>query len=176
MATILSSNSSVSTSVMDSLFPTFGERPACNRPVWMENDKIFKLNEYVSNAGHRYVTGLRFSNQVAVIIKKSYWNTWVYLDSVEVYRFNEYNLEILDTKKFEKTFYNDSVVHDTVADILRNFLSSSARMNNSIMSVDDNVIENMVSQTERSFNNGEYPPITSNLQKLIECKSKIAIG
>lgn len=173
MANIINSNSS--SNIMDSLFPKIGESVAFNRPIWMENDRIFKLNEYVSNAGHRYVTGLRFSDQVAVIIKKSYWNSWTYLDSVEVYHFNEFNLEVIGTKKFDKQFYSNEAIHSAVADVIRDHIISSAKMNNSNIAIDERIVEQMTTQTERSFNNGEYPPITSKLRQLIEQRSKGAI-
>ncbi len=166
-----SSSNSISNTIMDSLFPTMGTQPSAHNVIWMESERLFKLNEYVSARGHRYITGLRFSNNLAVVVKYSFWNTWQYLDNIEVYRFEGYELKLLDSKKFEKTFYSSELIHQEVSEIVGKAIKAAARVNNSEINVDVQMLEKMVTDTERSFVNGEYPPMTSTLRKLIDTKS-----
>lgn len=164
-------SNSISTSVLDNLFPTIGTAPSARNVIWMESERLFKLNDYVSAAGNRYITGLRFSNNLAVVVRYSHWKTWQYVNSIEVYSFENYDLKLLDSKKYEKQFYCSEFVHREVCEIVSKAVRAAAKVNNSDITVDGQIVEKLVTETERSFVNGEYPPMTSSLRKLIDAKS-----
>lgn len=159
-----------SVNLLDAVLPTFGNQIRINNPRWHEDMKMFVMSEYESKAGHRYIRGIRFSDQVAVIIDYSLWNSWTYLNSIEVYRFNGNEREMIGRKEFDKVFYSDSLVHSEVKSMLEQAIISMARMNGTVFTTDYIESESLklVIATERSFNKGEYPPITGAVRKLIE--------
>lgn len=97
--------------------------------MWMPSMQVFKISEYVSDAGHRYLKGLRFSNNLAVAFSFSFWNTWTYLNEIEVYRFNGSSLELVDRRKCEKKFYEADFLKGEVKDMVRGIVESSLLMN-----------------------------------------------
>lgn len=122
--------SSLTSNVMTELFPTIGTSvPSSNVPIWMPSMKIFKVSEYTSKAGHRYLKGLRFSDNLAVVFSFSFWNTWTYLNEIEVYRFNGNSLELADRRKCDKQFYEEDFLKNEVKEMVRGIVESSLLMN-----------------------------------------------
>lgn len=114
---------------MSDLFPTIGSSAKSKAPMWMPSMQVFKISEYVSDAGHRYLKGLRFSNNLAVAFSFSFWNTWTYLNEIEVYRFNGSSVELVDRRKCEKKFYEADFLKGEVKDMVRGIVESSLLMN-----------------------------------------------
>jgi len=159
-----------SSNLLDAVLPSFGNQVTVNNPRWHEDMKMFVMSEYESAAGHRYIRGIRFSDKVAVIIDYSLWHSWTYLDTIEIYRFNGTDMEMIGKKKFDKVFYSDSLVHSEVKSMLEQALISMAHMNGAEFSEDQigRDTEQLVAATERSFNKGEYPPLKGAVKKLVE--------
>lgn len=144
--------SSLTSNVMTELFPTIGTSvPSSNVPIWMPSMKIFKVSEYASKAGHRYLRGLRFSDNLAVVFSFSFWNTWTYLNEIEVYRFNGNSLELADRRKCDKQFYEEDFLKNEVKEMVRGIVESSLLMNgqDSNAMVLESQIEELVEGTYR---------------------------
>lgn len=144
--------SSLTSNVMTDLFPTIGiSASSSNVPMWMPSMKIFKVSEYTSAAGHRYLKGLRFSNNLAVAFSFSFWNTWTYLNEIEVYRFNGNDIELVDRRKCDKQIYEEDFLRNEVKDMVRAIVESSLMMNGQVGDTKsiDSQIEELVDGTYR---------------------------
>lgn len=128
MATFFSN--SLTSNVMTDLFPTIGSTVSVsNVPTWMSSMKIFKVNEYTSEAGHRYMKGLRFSDNLAIAFTFSFRNSWTYLNEIEVYRFSGNNIDLIDQRKYDKQFFNEEFVREEVKAIVTESVESSLLLN-----------------------------------------------
>lgn len=126
-------NTSIASNVVTDLFPTIGTSTAASAvPMWMPSMRIFKVSEYQSAAGHRYLKGLRFSNNLAVAFTFSFWNSWTYLNEIEVYRFTGNGIELVDRRKCEKQFYDEDFLKNEVQSIVRGAIEASLRMNGQV--------------------------------------------
>lgn len=143
---------------INELLPSYGNRADSNI-IWMEEMKLFKVNEYRSQAGHRYITGLRFSDQLIVAIKYAEWNQWTYINDLEIFTFDGKNPILLDKKNFKKEFYNEDMVREQVKIMVRNALESKAKTIGKEFSESElsGQIETVVNDTYRSFLKGAYP-------------------
>ena len=144
--------SSLTSNVMTDLFPTIGiSATSSNVPMWMPSMKIFKVSEYTSAAGHRYLKGLRFSNNLAVAFSFSFWNTWTYLNEIEVYRFNGNDIELVDRRKCDKQIYEEDFLRNEVKDMVRAIVESSLMMNGLVSDTKaiDSQIDELVEGTYR---------------------------
>ena len=162
--------SSLTSNVMTDLFPTIGiSASSSNVPMWMPSMKIFKVSEYTSAAGHRYLKGLRFSNNLAVAFSFSFWNTWTYLNEIEVYRFNGNSIELADRRKCDKQFYEEDFLKNEVKEMVRGIVESSLRMNGQ----DSNVMA-LESQIEELVE-GTYRPLKEYDRNRLEMCIKKAL-
>lgn len=143
---------------INELLPSYGNR-AESGIVWMESMKLFKVNEYRSEAGHRYITGLRFSDQLIVAIKYAEWKQWTYINDLEIFTFDGKNPVLLDKKCFKKEFFHEDLVREQVKVMVRNALQSKAKMIGKEFDENElkSQIESVVDDTYRSFLKGEYP-------------------
>lgn len=158
---------------IQSLFPVYG---SCTNapilPIWNEDDKIFMTSTYQSKAGHYYYAGLRFSSQLAIVEKVSLWNTWKYIDSVEVYIFNGRERQLIGAKKFDKVFYNSEIIKSTVNDLAKNYVFSQSKLTgqNVNENVVDETVKNMVEQCYKSFLDDDYSIQLTNLLPILDVK------
>lgn len=119
----------VSGTVFDSILPVYGN-PRKNIPVWNEDDKMFISSEYESQSGNRYYKGLRFTERLAIVETIGLYHTWKYIDNVEVYTFNGKDKVLIGSKKFDKTFYDQSLIHSEVDKILRQYVRGQMKLQN----------------------------------------------
>ncbi len=156
-------NNSLSSNVMTDLFPTIGTpAPSSNMPVWMPSMKIFKVSEHTSEPGHRYMKGLRFSNNLAIAFSFSLWNTWTYLNEIEVYRFNGNDIELADRREYEKQFYEEDFLKNEVKEMVRGIVESSLLMNG--QDSDTNALESQI----EALVDGTYRPLKEYDQNRLE--------
>lgn len=149
-------NITTSNVLMD-CFPTFGSSCAKkDSPRWLPSMGIFVTSEYSSDAGHRYMKGIRFSENLVVSFTFSFWNSWTYLNEIELYRFNGSGIELMDRRKFEKQFYDEGFLKQEVHNMVRGILESSLRVNGQVADVNlmDDQITQLVEGTYRPL--GEY--------------------
>lgn len=143
---------------INDLLPSYGNRADSNI-IWMEEMKLFKVNEYRSAAGHRYFTGLRFSDQLIVAVKYAEWHQWTYINDLEIFTFDGKTPILLDKKSFKKEFYKEDMIREQVKIMVSNALQSKAKMVGKDFNETEleSQIENVVNDTYRSFLKGEYP-------------------
>lgn len=95
--------------LFDNLLPTYGNtRKAV--PAWDEGQKMFLLGNYESASGNYYYEGIRFCDRIVIKEKVCLWNTWTYLNSIEVYAFNGTRLELVQKCDYNKEFRNEEFV------------------------------------------------------------------
>lgn len=153
------------TSILDSLLPTYGNQ-RLNVPIWNEDDKMFILDEYESQAGHRYYKGIRISDRIAVVETFGWYHSFKYIDSVQVFAFNGTQTTNVGSKKFDKTFYNQELIHEWVEKILRQYISAELKLQQlpGNQEAIDQQIQQFVNESYTSFLSDDYKV---NLQQLL---------
>jgi hypothetical protein len=156
-----------------SLFPTYGTQPTSPMlPIWNEDDKIFMTTRFQSKAGHYYYAGLRFSSQLAIVEKVSLWNTWKYIDTVEVYMFNGKERQLIGSKKFNKEFYHLDVIKEAVYNLVGDFVQSQSKLAGKEINVQvvKQTVQDMVERCYKSFLDDDYAIQLNNLLPLLDVK------
>lgn len=140
------------TNILTDFFPVIGTSSRIiATPVWMPSMRIFKVSEYRSSAGYYYFKGLRYSDNLAVAFTFSFWNTWTYLNEIEVYRFAANKIELVDCRKYAKQFFDESFIRDEVKSIVRSVLEASLILSQegSGVSISEGQISDLVEGTYR---------------------------
>ncbi len=114
----------------DSLLPAFGEKSTTNNPIWDEAQKMFIFNQYESNAGHRYYSGVRLSNQLLIVERSGLWNTWHYLNSIELYRYNGKGVDLIQKHTYDKVFHNADFVRSESEKMLMDYFKGQLKLTN----------------------------------------------
>ena len=154
MATL---NKAINKNFLENVLPSFGT-PRTPMPVWDEGQKMFIYDQYESAAGHRYYKGIRFCNNIAVVEKVWLYYTCTYIDSIEVYAFNEKKLELVQKRDYTKVFRNEYFVRSETIAMLCDYLNGVLKMSGAIIC--DNDIEeqakNLVDNCYKSFLDSDY--------------------
>jgi hypothetical protein len=143
--------------VFDSLFPAFGSQ-GNNLPVWDEGQKMFLGVQYTSEAGHLYYKGLRFSDRIAVVETVSKWNTWTYINEIQVYRFEGNSKVLIGTRKFDKVFYDSQSIKSETEQIVRDYMKGMLKLSNNpnLPANIDSQAKQIVGDTYKSFLDSDY--------------------
>ena len=134
----MATTSSITNPVFDSILPVYGN-PRKNTPVWNEDDKMFIFDEFTSSAGHLHYRGLRFTNRIAVVENIGLYHTWKYIDSIEVYTYNNNSKSLIGSVKYEKTFYNRDMIRRAVESIIKQYVQGQLKVQN--LQMNEDVIE-----------------------------------
>lgn len=107
--------------------PSFGQsRP--NLPIWNEGSKMFIIYDYESEAGHRYYYGARLSGNIVIVEKFSHWNTWTFINEIDMFCFDGKSPKLIQSKTFDKEFRTDDFVRETSVRMLEDYLSSQCKL------------------------------------------------
>lgn len=128
MATIL--NEKITESFFDSVLPRYGELRA-NIPVWDNGQKMFICDEYESQAGHRYYSGVRFCDRVVVRERVGLYHNFTYLDGIELYAFNGTNLQLVQKRQYDKVYRSDALVRSESESMMRDYLAGASSLSGS---------------------------------------------
>lgn len=112
----------ISNDLFDNILPTYG-KPRMNMPTWDDSQKMFICEEYESATGHRYYSGVRFCDRVAIREKVGMYHTWTYIDSIELFAFNGTKLELIQKKDYDKVFRSEEFVKKESQMMVRNYLA-----------------------------------------------------
>jgi len=144
--------------VYDTLFPAFGSQ-GINLPVWDEGQKMFLGVQYTSEAGHLYYKGLRFTDRIAIVETVGKWNTWTYINEIQVYRFDGNSKVLIGTKKFDKVFYDRQLIQRETEQIVSEYMKGMIKMsgNSSCLPANiDSQAKQLVGDTYKSFLDSDY--------------------
>ncbi len=141
----------------DSVLPTYGN-PRVQIPVWDNGQKMFICNEYESANGHRYYTGLRFCDRIAIVEKVGLYHNWTYIDGIEIYAFNGRKMELVQKRDYEKTFRNEVFVRQEAESLVRSFLEGVLKMQRSSMSAEQiaEQAKSLVDSSYKSFLDDDF--------------------
>lgn len=158
-------------SFIDSILPAFGN-PRCNLPVWDEGDHMFISDEYESQAGNRYYKGLRFSNRLAIVEKVGLFHNWKYIDSIEIYTFNNDQKVLIGNHKFEKEFYNKMLIYTVVRQMVTDYFESQIKLSKQSITTKslDKEVGNFVNEAYTSFLSNQYDSKLQQLLPILQAK------
>lgn len=170
------STTQIKSTVLSDLFPTVGTATASsNTPIWMSSMKVFKVSEFTSEAGYRYMKALRFSDNMAVEFSFSFWNSRTYINDIEVYRFNDNKIELIDCRKYDKQDYTEDFVKQEVLSIVRDAAESFMRLNGQrgdTANIEAQVVE-LVEGTYRPLKDYNMKYVDACVHKALASKSAL---
>ncbi len=123
-------NTAINKNLIESILPTYGN-PRAKIQIWDEGQKMFICDEYESASGHRYYKGVRFSNQVMIVEKVGLYHNWTYLDSLELYAYDETSTKLIQKKDFYKEFRSEEFVRVTSEQMVRDYISGLLKIKQS---------------------------------------------
>ena len=144
-------------SFFEKILPAYGQQRE-SLPVWDEGQKMFICSQYESVSGNRYLKGVRFCNNVAVVENVGLYHSWAYIDSIEVYAFNGNRLELVQKRTYEKTFRNEEFIRRETVDMLCNYMNATLKIKGGTMPQDSivNEAKDVVNRCYKSFLDSDY--------------------
>lgn len=163
----------ISNSVVDSILPTFGN-PAQKLPVWNEGQKMFIPSEYESAAGNRYYKGLRFCNKLAIVETFGFYHTWTYIDSIEIYTFDEKKPKLAGKRTFDKQFYNEEFIKQQTKEMTRDYVLGQLKIRNANLPATkvDNEVNDIVERCYTSFLSEDFSKDGQMMLEVLSASNK----
>ena len=160
----MATTNNVTNTVIDSLLPVYGN-PRKNIPVWNEDDRMFIFDEFTTSAGHLHYKGLRFTNRIVVVENIALYHTWRYIDSIEVYTYNNHSKSLIGSMKYDKTFYNRDLIRRDVESIVKQYIQGQLKVQNVPMNEDVIVreVKKYVEESYTSFLSDDFGRSMTNL-------------
>ena len=112
----------INKSLFDNILPIFGT-PRVHTPAWDESQKMFICSEYESSNGHRYYCGIRFCDRIVVLEKVGLYHSWTYIDSIELYAFNDKKMELIQKRDYDKVFRNEAFIRQESEQMVQDYLT-----------------------------------------------------
>ena len=113
----------ISKNLFDSILPPYGN-PRERIPVWDNGQKMFLVDEYVSDRGNRYYRGIRFCENVVLVETVGLFHTWTYIDGIELYAFNGKQIELIQKRDYEKVFRNEEFVRQESVEMVKDYINA----------------------------------------------------
>lgn len=161
----------ISKSLFDSVLPTFGN-PRTQIPVWDNSQKMFICNEHQSASGNRYYCGVRFCDNIVIVEKVGIYHSWTYIDSIELYAFNEKRPELIQKKDYERVFRNEDMIRTETENMIADYLAGAAKTQN--IAVDAETIgshaKELTDRCYKSFLDADFNTRLTQILPAIECR------
>ena len=122
---------------LDSVLPTYGNTRKAKINGYDNSQKMFIIDEYESDSGHRYYRGVRFCDRIAFAETVGMYYNWTYINSLELYAFNGEKLVLVQKKDYDKVFRNESFIKADSEGMLLDYLTSQAKMAGTIISEEE---------------------------------------
>lgn len=159
----------ISKNLFDSILPTFGS-PRLQVPAWDNGQKMFICDEYESANGNRYYRGVRFCDRVVIVEKVGLYHNWTYIDSIELYAFNDRKLELIQKRDYDKVHRSESFVRDESEAMVKDFLAGVLKAQRT--SVPDEQLENqakeLIDRCYKSFLDSDFNTRLTQILATIE--------
>ena len=134
----------------DMILPPFDAEPVQKKPVWNEGQKMFIVDEYESAAGHRYYSGIRFCERLAIVEKVGNYHNWTYIDGIDIYSFDGKERKLLGSRKYDKQFYSCDFIKKETKEMVEEALLAQSKLEK--MQVDKDSVHTFAdSIVERSY-------------------------
>ncbi|MBQ8337036.1 MAG: hypothetical protein IJY44_05850 [Bacteroidaceae bacterium] len=150
-------NKAIRKEFFNSILPVFGQ-PKASVPIWNEGQKMFICDQYESVNGNRYYKGVRFCDKIVVVEKLGMYHSWTYIDSIEIYAFNEKRLELVQKRDYDKVHRSDEFVRNETKGLLCDYLCATMKLNKCNFPKEEVEIEakTIVDSCYESFLDGRY--------------------
>lgn len=160
----------ISKDLFENILPTYGQQRV-KQPVWDESQKMFIFDEYESASGHRYYSGLRFTDRMVIREIVGLYHNWTYIDSIEVYAFNGKKLELIQKKGYDRVFRSEVFVRSETARMLKSYLAGVLKVQRVALPEKDleEQARRFVDSCYKSFLDADYSlQLTQILPKLLK--------
>ncbi len=137
---------------IDQILPTYGN-PRTNLPIWDQGQKMFLCEEYESESGHRYYTGIRFCDRVVIVERVGIYHNWTYIDGIELYAFNGNNMQLIQKCEYDKEFRNEEFIRKESEEMIRNYIGGMLKGGKTSMPKEqiDEYAKQLVEKCYKSF-------------------------
>ena len=117
----------INKNMIDTFLPTYGNTRALV-PTWDEGQRMFICDEYESAAGHRYYSGIRFSDRIVMVEKVGLYHNWTYIDSIELYSFNGRKLKLIQKRDYNTAYRSEEFVRGESEDMVKDYLNGASKV------------------------------------------------
>lgn len=146
----MASIKTITNNPFDSILCPFGEKRSDQMPIWNEGQKMFITDEYESAAGHRYYSGIRFCERLAIVEKIGNYHTWTYIDEIEIYSFDGEERKLMGSRKYNKKFYDAEFIKKETKEMVEEVVKAQSKLGQ--LQVNEESIKNFAdSIVERSY-------------------------
>ena len=155
------------------ILPPFGT-PLNNtfkRARWIPGQKFWLVKDYLNpNNGNYYYLGVRFVDNLMIVEKDAMWNTWTYLDDLEIWAFDGKTPRLIQKKKYEKHFRNEDDIRMELSTMLTDYIKSQAKMNSISLSEEEitGVAQDYIDRSFKDFLDDDYEIRLTQMLPLLE--------
>lgn len=162
----------ISKNLFDSVLPTFGNPRVCI-PFWDNGQKMFICNEqHESASGNRYYRGFRFCDRVVFVEKVGLYHNWTYIDSIELYAFNDKKLELIQKRDYDKVYKSEEFVRTESENMVKDYILGILKMQRTSLPAEevDSQAKSLVEKCYKSFLDSDFNTYFTQIIQLIEQK------
>ena len=147
----------LSKELIDSILPVCGNARE-EHMVWDDTQRMFIYGDHISAFGHRYYKGVRMSSRLVIIQYMGKYFNWTYLDRIEVYAYDGKKLNIIQERKYDRTYLDERNVRNEEIALVRNFLAGVFKAERIASSMDElsRKAEKLVDECYKSFLDPDY--------------------
>lgn len=162
-------NKAITSKFLDTMLPVYGNA-AAHRPLWDESQKMFILDEYESEKGHRYYRGIRFCDRIVIMEKVGLAYNWTYLDGLELYAFNGDKLVLIQKRDYEKIFRKEDFIRSESITMVKDYLSGVMKLEKTSLSESelDECAKSLVDRCYTSFLSTQFEKRLTNIVLTID--------
>lgn len=141
------------------------------RARWIPGQKFWLVKDYLNPVnGNYYYLGVRFVDNLMIVEKDAMWNTWTYLDDLEIWVFDGKTPRLIQKKKYEKRFHNEDDVRMELSSMLSDYIKSQAKMNSVSLTEDEiaGVARDYIDRSFKDFLDDDYEIRLTQMLPLLE--------
>lgn len=120
-------DNAIANNVFDSMLPPFGGHSNLG-PVWDDGQKMFIFDDHTAASGNHYYRGVRFCDRLAIVEKVGLYHTWTYIDSIEVYVFDDRKVRLVQKRDYTKKYRDADTVRTESEQMVKSYLSGMVKM------------------------------------------------
>ena len=161
----------ISKNLFDNILPTFGNQRA-SVPAWDNGQKMFICNEYESGNGNRYYRGIRFCDRIVIVEKVGLYHNWTYIDSIEMYAFNEKKLELIQKRDYDKVHRNEEFIRAESERMVKDYLAGILKSQRTSVPAEEIEIQakSLIGECYKSFLDADFNTRLTQILPAIEQK------
>lgn len=155
------------------ILPAYGTQldKAFKRARWIAGQKFWLVKDYLKQEnGNYYYIGVRFVDNLMIVEKDAMWNSWTYLDDLEIWAFDGKTPRLIQKKKYEKHHRDEDDIRKELTLMLTDFVKSQAKLNKVFLGDEEirQVAEDCINRSFKDFLDDDYEIRLTQMIPLLE--------